>query len=77
MSLIIADGFKFYKRVVRLIFGPAFLYGQVIKTRTNIRIIKVERRTVIGDRWQFEETLRGSEDSPKLILSCFAATTTE
>jgi hypothetical protein len=46
--------------------GPACLYGQVIKTRRNDRIIKVERRTLIGDSWRFEETLRGSEDSSKL-----------
>jgi hypothetical protein len=33
------------------------------------RIIKVERRTLIGDTWRFEETLRDSEDSSKLNTS--------
>jgi hypothetical protein len=42
---------------------------QVIKTRRNDRIIKVERRTLIGDTWRFEETLRDSEDSSKLNTS--------
>jgi hypothetical protein len=49
--------------------GPACLYGQVIKTRRNDRIIKVERITLIGDTWRFEETLRDSEDSSKLNTS--------
>jgi IS1 family transposase len=69
VSLITTDGFQFYKRVVRRIWGPACLYGQVIKTRRNDRIIKVERRTLIGDTWRFEETLRDSEDSSKLNTS--------
>jgi hypothetical protein len=54
---------------VRRTLGPACLYGQVIKTRMNDRIIKVERRTLIGDTWRFEETLRDSEDSSKLNSS--------
>jgi hypothetical protein len=69
VPLIATDGFQFYKRVVRRIVGPACLYGQVIKTRMNDLIIKVERRTLIGDAWRFEETLRGSEDSSKLNTS--------
>jgi transposase-like protein/IS1 family transposase len=54
VPLIPTDGFGFYRRVVRRILGPACLYGQVIKTRRNDRIIKVERRTLIGDTWRFE-----------------------
>jgi transposase-like protein/IS1 family transposase len=69
VPLIATDGFEFYKRVVRRILGPACLYGQVIKTRRNDRIIKVERRMLIGDTWRFEETLRDSEDSSKLNTS--------
>jgi IS1 family transposase len=69
VPLIATDGFQFYKRVVRRILGPACLYGQVIKTRRNDRIIKVERRILIGDTWRFEEMLRDSEDSSKLNTS--------
>jgi transposase-like protein/IS1 family transposase len=69
VPLIATDGFQFYKRVVRRIFGPACLYGQVIKSRRNDRIIKVERRMLIGETWRFEETLRDSEDSSKLNTS--------
>jgi transposase-like protein/IS1 family transposase len=69
LPLIATDGFDFYRKVVRRILGPACLYGQVIKTRRNDRIIKVERRALIGDTWRFEETLRDSEDSSKLNTS--------
>jgi hypothetical protein len=41
----------------------------VIKTCRNDRIIKVERRMLIGAAWRFEETLRDSEDSSKLNTS--------
>jgi hypothetical protein len=68
VPLVATDGFGFYKRVVRRILGSACLYGQVIKTRRNDRIIKVERRTLIGAAWRFEETLRDSEDCSKLTL---------
>jgi transposase-like protein/IS1 family transposase len=69
VPLIATDGFGFYKRVVRRIFGPTCLYGQVIKTRRNDRIIKVERRALIGDAWRIEQMLRESEDSLKLNTS--------
>jgi transposase-like protein/IS1 family transposase len=44
IPLITTDGFEFYERVIRQVFGPACVYGQVIKTRRNDRIAKVERR---------------------------------
>jgi IS1 family transposase len=69
VPLIATDGFGFYKGVVRRILGRACLYGQVIKTRRNDRIIKVDRRTLIGDAWRCEEALRDSEDSSKLNTS--------
>ena len=69
VPLIVTDGFEFYKRVVRRIFGPACLCCQVIKTRGNDHIIKVERRMLIGDTWRFEETLHDSEDFSKLNTS--------
>jgi hypothetical protein len=48
------------------VFGPACLYAQVIKTRRNDRIGKVERRPVIGAAWRFDEALLESEDSSTL-----------
>jgi hypothetical protein len=55
--LIATDGFEFYERVVRRVFGPACLYGQVIKTRRNDRVVSVELRTRIGAAWRWEQVL--------------------
>ena len=33
IPMITTDGFEFYKKVIGCVFGPACLYGQVIKTR--------------------------------------------
>ncbi len=69
LSLIVTDGFDFYDKVVRRVFGPAALYGQVLKTRRNDRIVKVERRELMGAPWRFEEVLNNSEDSSTLNTS--------
>ena len=69
IPLVVTDGFGFYEKVVRRLFGPACLYGRVIKTRRNDRIVKVERRAVLGDRWRLEQALQDSEDSVKLNTS--------
>jgi IS1 family transposase len=69
IPLITTDGFAFYAKVIRRVFGPACLYGQVIKTRRNDRIVKVERRAVIGAAWRLEQVLAESEDSSKLNTS--------
>ncbi len=37
LPLIVTDGFDFYEKVARRVFGPAALYGQVVKTRRNDR----------------------------------------
>ncbi len=66
--LITTDGFKFYERVIGRVFGPACLYGQVIKTRRSDRVVKVERRVVIG-AGRLKPALRDSEDSVKLNTS--------
>ncbi len=67
--LIATDGFEFYERVVRRVFGPACLYGQVIKMRRNDRVARVERRIRIGTAWRWEQAWRDSEDSAKLNTS--------
>jgi len=69
LPLIVTDGFDFYENVVRRVFGPAALYGQVLKTRRNDRIVKVERRELLGATWRFEEALTNSEDSSTLNTS--------
>jgi IS1 family transposase len=62
IPLITTDGFRFYQRVIGRVFGPACLYGQVIKTRSNDRVVRVERRGVIG-AGRLKQALRNSEDS--------------
>jgi IS1 family transposase len=69
VPLITTDGFEFYERVVWQVFGPACVYGQVLKTRRNNRVVKVERRAVIGTKRRFEERLQRSEDSSTLNTS--------
>ena len=69
LPLIVTDGFDFYEKVVRRVFGSAALYGQVLKTRRNDRIVKVERRELMGATWRFEEVLKNSEDSSTLNTS--------
>ena len=68
IPLITTDGFKFYERVIGRVFGPACVYGQVIKTRRNDRVVRVERRAVIG-AGRLKQALRNSEDSLKLNTS--------
>ena len=69
LPLIVTDGFDFYQKVIRRFFGPACLYGQVLKTRRNDRIIKVERRALHGAAWRFDDALNNSEDSSTLNTS--------
>jgi transposase-like protein/IS1 family transposase len=66
--LISSDGFKFYQRVIGRVFGPACVYGQVIKRRRNDRVVSVERRAVIG-AGRLQQALQQSEDSVKLNTS--------
>ncbi len=61
--LIATDGFEYYKRVVRRVFGAVCLYGQVIKTRRNDRVVRVEQKFRIGAAWRWEQAWRNSEDS--------------
>ena len=67
--LIATDGFEFYEKAVRRIFGPACLYDQVIKMRRNDRVARVERRTRIGAAWRWEQALSEYEDSATLNTS--------
>ena len=69
VPLIVTDGFDFYEKVVRRVFGPAVLYGQVLKMRRHDRIVQVERRARMSAAWRFEEALTNSEDSSTLNTS--------
>ncbi len=56
------DGFEFYERVIRTLFGVACTYAQVIKTWRKNRVTRVERRAVIGTTSRLEKALDKSED---------------
>jgi transposase-like protein/IS1 family transposase len=68
VPLIATDGFKFYERAIGRVFGPACVYGQVIKTRRNDRVIRVERKALIG-AGRLKQALHDSEDSETLNTS--------
>ena len=46
--LIATDGFEYYGGVIARLFGSACVYGHVLKTRRNDRVVRVERRRRIG-----------------------------
>ena len=54
--------------IVRL-FGSACVYGQVLKTRRNDRVVRVERRRRIGTAGRLKAALWASEDSATLNTS--------
>ena len=67
--LISTDGFEYYFGVLRRLFGHACVYGQVIKTRRNNRVVRVERRVKIGTARRLKDALSESEDSENLNTS--------
>ena len=71
IPLAVTDGFGFYEKVIGRVFGSGCLYGQVIKTRRNDRVVKVERRIVPGGERRLKQALRDSQDSVKLSTSFF------
>ena len=69
IPLIATDGFEYYFGVIARLIGPACVYGQVIKTRQNNRVIRVERRVKIGTETRLTSALLESEDSETLNTS--------
>ena len=69
VPLIATDGFEFYVDVMAHLFGSACVYGQVLKTRRNDRVVRVERRVKIGTASRLTAALWESEDSETLNTS--------
>jgi len=67
--LIATDGFEYYVGVIVRLFGSACVYGQVLKTRRNDRVVRVERRLKIGTANRLKDALLESEDSEALNTS--------
>ncbi len=64
--LITTDGFKFYAPAIRRVFGPACVFGQVIKKILKNRVVRVATKILIGPAWKLKDALLESEDSNKL-----------
>ena len=47
--LIATDGFEYYVGVIVCLLGSGCVYGQVLETRRNNRVVRVERRLKIGE----------------------------
>jgi transposase-like protein/IS1 family transposase len=69
VTLIAADGYRYYKPAVRKVFGSFCHFGQVIKQRRKDRVVKVQRIAVIGTRCEMAAALERSEDSTTLNTS--------
>ena len=67
--LIATDGFEYYFGMIRCLMGHACVYGQVIKTRRNHRVVRVERRLKLGTARRLKRALLESEDSETLNTS--------
>ena len=63
------DGFEPYSWAAKNILNSICLYAQVIKKRRKNRVIKVERRLIIGTKPKMEQLLFESEDSSTINTS--------
>ena len=64
--LIATDGVEYDVGVIERLFGSACVYGHVLKTRRNDRVVRVERRRRIGTAGRLKAALWESEDSEPL-----------
>ena len=67
--LIATEGFEDDVGVSERLFGSACVYGHVLKTRRNARVVRVERRRRIGTAGRLQAALWASEDSETLHTS--------
>ena len=67
--LIATDGFEYYVGVIARLFGSACVYGHVLKTRRNARVVRVERRRRIDTAGRLKAALWESEDAETLHTS--------
>ena len=67
--LIATDGVEYYVGVMVRLLGSACVSGQVLKTRRNTRVVRVERRVTIGTASRLNAALLASEDAETLNTS--------
>ena len=67
--LFTTDGFEMYEWAVKRFLTGVCIYGQVIKRRRENRVVRVDRKRLLGTQEQLEEALFHSEDSSTLNTS--------
>ena len=67
--LFTTDGFEMYEWAAKRLLAGICIYGQVIKKRRDNRVVRVERRLLLGTEAELEEALLNSEDSSTLNTS--------
>jgi IS1 family transposase len=63
LFIFTTDGFEPYSWAAKSFLDPICLYAQVIKKWRKNRVIKVDRRLIIGTKQKMEQLLFESEDS--------------
>ncbi len=67
--LFSSDGFEMYEWAAKRLLSGVCIYGQVIKKRRENRVVRVDRRVLLGTQAELEEALFHSEDSSTLNTS--------
>ena len=67
--LFTTDGFEMYEWAAKRLLRGVCIYGQVIKKRRENRVVRVDRRLLLGTQAELEEALLYSEDSTTLNTS--------
>ena len=67
--LFTTDGFEMYEWATKRFLVGVCIYGQVIKKRRENRVVRVDRRLLLGTDAELEEALLFSEDSSTLNTS--------
>ncbi len=67
--LFTTDGFEMYEWAAKRLLREVCISGQVIKKRRENRVVRVDRRLLLGTQAELEEALFHSEDSSSLNTS--------
>ena len=67
--LFTTDGFEMYEWAAKRLLRGVCIYGQVIKKRRENRVVRVDRRLLLGTDPELDEALFHSEDSSTLNTS--------
>ena len=66
LFLFTTDGFEVYEWVAKRLLRGICVYGQAVKKRRENRVVRVDRRLLLGTQAELDEALFRSEDSSTL-----------